>query len=602
MTQIWKSQSQFQIIVTHSGTNYTLDATSIIVRRHENGFDTGTVILEDTEAKNYVDKVIADDAIEIKQKDASDASWATLLKGVIRRVEPVLSAEGNLLKVECDGGGYGLAMTKCGQEYGLESSNPSLDTIKEMIEDATNGIIPKWVNKLLGTGIDSGYSYTTQIEAIAGSIPYVYFPYKYCHKVMNDICDIVQAIKGANAGPHWIIDTSDRVLVATIGNHGLPASTYWPTWWRTDAVGSTLEEGKDFLHFRFQQLAKESNYVLYYGRFSRPGTGDFWTENNKALWGKTAAMTLTDDNSAGNYKVGSYSLKASMPTPGDMLLYYPLSADANWDATKWGGKYNIPRVNFWVKRDANTNDNFQVRLVSTAGAYFYKSISLSVDIFTFCSLQIGDYYDRGENYTIWNKSGLPVWTEIDDIQFMITPSVDPGVMWIDNVHFSGWILRGARPTSAYSSTNPLKMKLITDNMAKDDSGIAADDSGVMGRLCYAEYLRQQSTPIVGTFTTPIANDILPGQKIHVHAKKKGDGTFQIDKDFRVIRPVHNISNSGPLTNWEVTDDLTNANPRPMPTQLNVLLGAIRPEFQDRQATSIKTRDIDITQAILEKSY
>jgi hypothetical protein len=78
----------------------------------------------------------------------------------------------------------------------------------------------------------------------------------------------------------------------------------------------------------------------------------------------------------------------------------------------------------------------------------------------------------------------------------------------------------------------MKIKVITDNIAKDDSLVASDDTGVMARMAYAELLRAQTTPMTGTFTTPIAPDALAGQLIHVHAKKKSDGTFAIDKNFK----------------------------------------------------------------------
>jgi hypothetical protein len=607
MGQTWKSLPQMQVIVTHSAIDYTIDALSVSVRRHENGFDTGTVVLEDTEARNYVDKVMADDTIEIKQRDATE-SWVTILDGIIRRVEPVRGINGNLLNVQCDGAGYGLNMTSCGQEYGTESSNASLDTIKEMIEDATNGIVPKWVNKVLGTATDSGYSYTTQIETIAGSIKYIYFPYKPNDKAINDIANVVQAIKGTNAGPHWIVDTSKHVLVATVGNHGAPASTYWPTWWRTNADGSTLVEGEDFVNFRFQHLAKEANYVLYHGRFKKPTDGDYWTENSSSLWGTSDG--IADDNV--NYQMGSYSIKGIASDAGaGVIIYYPSAMNASWDFTKIGGKHNIPTLNFWCMRDSEATAA-EVHLAKYEGAvtkrYIYdlQSAMPSADKWYYFALPIGPYALPGvaEGFTGWRADGVlgGDWTDIDMIMFLSGVVVAAADFWVDNLNITGWVLRGARQSTAYSASDPLKLKLVTDEVGKDDTIVASDDSGLMGRLCYAEYLRQSTAPIVGTFTIPMANDLLPGQKIHLHAKKKSNGDFKIDKDFRVTRLIHTINAQGFLTNVDVTDDMTNANPRPIPTQINVLFGAVRPEFQDRQATSIKTREIDITQPILEKSY
>jgi len=617
MTQVWRPFPQAEVIVTHSGTDYTLDSLSIEVRRHENGFDTATVVLHDGAgrySKVWFNKVTVGDAIEIKQRDKSE-SWKTILDGTTRRVEPSLSENGRLLNVKCDGSGYGLNMMKCGEEYGTESSNATLDTIREMVKDASHGVIPKWTNCLLGSATATGFSYTTYVEAITGSIKYVYFPYKPCDKTINDICDIVQAIKGTNAGPHWIVDTSGRFLLTTVGAHsaaGDNPAQYWPTWWRTDQTGSTLVEGLDFANLRFQHLTKQTNYILYHGRFKRPNDGDFWTENAHALWGVSGSTVSSD---AVNYKVGSDSIKGAFAGAGPgIIIYYPSANDLAMDFTKIGGKHNIPHISFWCRRDAACT-SFEIRLVSFDGGiterYNLPLQSLgfmpTAGTWYYFSLPVGPYsFPEGvEGFTLdWIPDGIlgGDWSEIDGIWFYGGVAGGNQELWVDGLNINGWVLRGARQTAAYSATDPCKMELITDEVAKDDSLSASDDSRLIGRLAYAEYLRQSSTPIVGTFTTPIANDILPGQLVHLHAQETSSGSFHTNKNFRVTRVIHTISDQGFYTIWDVTDDLKNANPRPIPTQLNTLLGAVRPEFQDRQASSIKTREIDITQPILEKTY
>jgi len=52
----------------------------------------------------------------------------------------------------------------------------------------------------------------------------------------------------------------------------------------------------------------------------------------------------------------------------------------------------------------------------------------------------------------------------------------------------------------------------------------------------------------------------------------------------------------------VTDDVKNAHTRASWTDYHKLKEAERPEFQDRQATSIKMREIDITIPKLIKTY
>lgn len=628
----WQSTPQNKITVTHSAVDNVIDALSTVVRRHENGFDTATVFLEDTDAKNYVDKVAADDTIKIEQKDGSDASWTTLLDGIIRRVNPILSKSGNLLAVECDGAGYGLNMMVCGEQYGTESENPTLDTIREIIKDASNGVIPKWVNNLLGTATATGFSYTTYVEDIVGTMPYLYFPYKPSDKTIRDVCDVLQAIKGTNAGPHWIVNVDSRFLLTTVGAHsaaGDNPAQYWSTWWRTDQAGSTLEEGKDFVNFTFQDLAKEANYILYHGRCRKPGSGDSWTESNAANWG-TAILnsdwkcTMSDESGAGLFKVGSNSTEAANTdaVTGNFDFAYPdpTSSPASWDLDKLGGKHNIPSISFYIQVDSDVDltgatpelrlfkynvgppvsfDDYYIDLGATG-----ENLITTADTWYHISFPIGTYWRSAQkDFTGWLTHNSPSWSDIDGVHFQcLGDATTTGKVYIDALQFNGWALRGARQAAAYTTAAPCKMKVITDNVAKDDSLVASDDSGLMARLAYAEYLRVSSTPIVGTFTIPIANDLLPGQQVYLKWKKKSDGTFRKTETFRVMRLIHNITIQGSVTTVDVTNDLKNANPRPMPTQLNVLLSAVRPEFQDRQATSLKTREIDITQAILEKTY
>jgi len=621
MVYVWQPNPRAQIVVTHGGIDYTFpsDSSSIVVRRHENGFDTGTVMLEDDNAKNYIDKVTADDAISIRQKDENAVAWTEILKGIIRRVEPNLTAQGNFLRLECDGAGYGLEAMLCGGEYGTQSTGgASVDTIKEILEDAIYGIVPKWLNKLLATATDSGFSYTTQIETIAGTINYVYFPYKPCYKGINDICDIVQGAKGALAGPHWIVDTSSRILVATVGNHGAPASTYWPTWWNTDQAGSTLAEGKDFVDFKYEHLAKDANYVLYHGRVIKPLDLDSWTENNAASWTNLTAGSVADDASG---KVGAaikvISNHTGGPVPELEMAVYPTTDDLDLNITNMGGEYDVPVFHVWSKIDAATyaiNNGFWFTFRDSdndfysVGSYFSNEMFAAADRWAEFTIPIGPNWMKAmQNSPSWYEGpsvGMmtPQWSDIQQIGINYYMDGDDWEVWADNWYISGSVMRGARQAAAYSSSDPCRMKLITDNVAKDDSCNVNDDSGTLARLAYAELLRRQTTPIVGTFTILIAPDLLPGQKLHVHAKKQANGSFRIDKDFRVTRIIHQISNRGFYSVVDVSDDLVNARVRDMPTLLNTALQAVRPEFQDRQATSIKAREIDVTQPILEVSY
>jgi len=605
-----------EIIVTHATVDMTWKG-QIQVRLKENGFDTATVTLDDPKAVRY-SAISSGDAIVIKQGQKG-GTLTTIFSGKISHIDPITSIKGNIIKLECDGSAYGIAVMLCGQEYGTQSKNPTLDTIKEIIEDNTNGIIDLWVNKLLGTAVNSGYSYTTQVETIAGTIPYIYAPYKPCKAIINDLCDIVQAIKGTNAGVHWICDTSNRFILGTVGSHGAPASTYWTTYWNSTQDESTITEGH-YCKVSLTQLPKEANYVLYYGRLIKPANGDLWTENSSGDWDSEAVgvgvnVNIADDNTASYFVINDYSLRLEGQNGGTSHFWYPAAEDAGWQFENIESPSNPPVINFYFrKNDLLTEGDTYIRLCTTDhdNDYFEANFcnwSNDPDFkWIHATLPIGNYWktsDEANRYSIetkWTETGSPDWNDINCVSFKYFN--DAGAawtkLWIDGLNFQGAVLRGARQSDAYSSADPCIMKCIRDDQAKDDSLVASDDSGTLARLAYAEYLRCLTTPLVGTVDIPIEPKIKAGQLIHLHAKKTYTG-YAINQDFRIQRVIHTVADKA-ITTLEVTSDIINSVSRPVPNRVNKLFDAVKPESQDRQSTAIKFGDIDITQPILEKSY
>jgi hypothetical protein len=100
-------------------------------------------------------------------------------------------------------------------------------------------------------------------------------------------------------------------------------------------------------------------------------------------------------------------------------------------------------------------------------------------------------------------------------------------------------------------------------------------------------------------------DILPGQWVHIHAKPDSAGAFKVNADFRVTEIIHTMipkQTDGYKTQLTLTDDLTNSHPRRSFADWNAVIAAQRPNYQDRQAASIKAGDVDITIQRLEKDY
>jgi len=609
------------ITVTHGGTDYILDNANGKITRLENGFDSATLTLPNTRSfgnEVFSDKATADDAITIKVKSYEDAAWTTILSGIIRTCEP-MKGQGDFLKLKCEGAGYGFGQTVVAQEYGSTSSNPLYYQVQANapalgIFDSALGIIPKWVNKIMGSTVASGFSYSSSVDVINNNIGYYVSPYKPAYKAINDICDIVTALKTGTAGPHWIVLADGTFLLTTIGNHSAAAiAAGWPTYYGGTATTATLVEGVDFASSNFQKLTKEANYVAYYGAWRRPSNGDGWTEGSASLWdvedvGDTD--TVTDD--AVKYIVGLQSVRFTIKQQiNNNGLIYPSGMTAAWDFSNFSD-FNTPNLNFyalrsglgsaWVVLHTTAPNNFDHEMLAEMPA---------TDTWYHFSLPIGPYYKTVEGGSKWNPNGAPNWNSINWIRFFMS-GINDSYLCIDGLHFGDAAvcrvardkLPGGEGGTLGSATNKLRVKVITDNIGKDDSLKDTDDTGLMAQMAYAELLRARTTPLVGTITVPMMKDLLPGQLLHIHAHERKDSTFAVDSDMRVTSFDHAISGKpdGYKTVINLTTDVINSMARTRYDDWNTVLGLVRPDMQDRQATSIKAGQMDIRIARLEKGY
>ena len=598
-----KPLPQVRLTVTTGGAAYSIDGLlSGKIVRNENGFDIADFTVHDgiglERSRYYPSQIDAGSLVKCEMKDSSETAWTTVFNGVTRFAYIGMTKQGHKLDLKCDGAGYGFEETGVGEEYGTESRNPTLDKISEILTDANHGIVPIWVNSILGNVANaSGYSYTyANVEDIVGSMKYVYFPFKPCSKALADLGDLLQAIKGANAGCHWIVGTDDKFRLKTVGSD----QAGWTGYYGGSQAASTLEEGNDPLNYSFESLTREANYVLYHGTMRKPADGDKWTENNSGLWAVTNGA-VSDENAI--VKIGSYSLQFDPNNAAGSWIDYPAAHNASWNITNCGGRYNIPSLSFWVNN--GTGAAFNVCLVQSGVGYFQLSRLLNppAGIWQGYTIPVGPYGKSSDTGVYWVPTvitGAPSWSDIDYIAFIFYSAT--GSVYLDGLQFNGHVLRGAKE-AGIGATNKLKLKVITDDVGKDDSLVAADDSGVMAQLAKAELYRCKTTPLVGEIRVPYLYDLLPGQLLHVHAKKNTAGTFNIDRDMRAVRVEHDFdSANGFKDRIAVTSDVINSYPRMAWTNMNKVLAAARPEFQDRQATSVKTREIDITQTILEVTY
>jgi hypothetical protein len=581
--------------ITLGATAFESTLNTATITRLENGFDTATIEIPDNKSAFYPTVATNGTAIQIDVKTVG-GSYTTISKGIVRF--PIFP-QGNdeIIQLKCDGSGYGLADAVCAQEYGVQSRNPTLDTISEVVTDATNGLIPKYANKILGSATDSGFAYSTSVEAIAGTIPYLNFPYKPINKCLDDLCDLLTALKTGNAGPHWIVTTADYVLIKSIDQ----TLGGWTKYYGDSQANSTLTTA-DFTSFpKFEPMGPEANMVVYCGVWRRPSSGDAWTQGTASSWGVNAYTTATDDT--GVYIIDSKSIKFT-PSGGDLTAYYPSGKNAAWNFSVFA-EFMTPTLNIYMRSTGRgVLFNAQIRLVDSDGDNLLADVTGTIasdDVWYHVELPIGTYYKQNHTSNNWTtETGTFNWADVDYIQ--IEGITSSGNLYIDGLNFGGVPIIRIAKNSTNITANKLKVKVITDNVGKDDSLVESDDSGLLAQMAYSELLRLQKSSIVGTVTTPMIADALPGQWFHIHAKKKTDGSFTIDADYRATKIIHTISPNGFYTTMELTNDLTNSHARPAYEDRNKLSAANRPEYQDRQAASIKAGEIDIRITPFTKDY
>jgi hypothetical protein len=556
----------------------------------ENGFSNATIVLDDVSL--FPATVTNDTVITLNVKEDGGSYPANpLFAGIVRF--PVIDVSDNQsLTLSCLGLGFGLGRMTVANEYGTESSNPTLNTCTEIATD----IITNHVNKIFG-GASSGYSYdTTAIASITDSIPYFSWSYKPAMFALNDLQDVVTAYHAGTAGPHWIVTTDNKFHMKLIDG----TQTGWTKYYGDSSANATLVYGDDYTHTNFEALGPEANYILYYGAWRRPSNGDFWTENTAlTLWGNTSGLLA---NGSYRHIVGAYSVLAytqANPT-GPIQIFTPNTQAAGWDFSCFTD-FNTPNLNFYVYYDLTTTTTLRIRLYTDNSNYFTYTITPPNQAWQHYSIPVGPYFNvQGKDAPTWIRSSNPNWNNINWIEFYVANAEmstanppnfagDRYYFCIDGLHFGdAAICRVAQKTGA----TILNQTLITDNIGKDDSLNASDSTGLMAKLAEAEYLRQQTSSYSGTAQIGLLPDALPGQ------------WFQLTgADYRAPKIQHDITNEGECsTTLTLTNDVINSTARLRYEDLNKVYASIRPEWQDRQASNIKAGSVDYRIARIVKLY
>jgi len=603
MSVHWRQNPSLK--VEADSTEISHDSVSVQVTRPENAISRIKLVANDLQGKNFIGNLDLFDILKVSFRYGGD-SWTQVFEGRIEDATPFMNMQGQ--KVACIAFGYGRALrnTKCDTNYGVESTHGVTQDDPYTI---LAHLIDNYVNKSFA-GANTGYNLTYTLSM--HSTPVIQFlqgNYRPNNQIINELCNLRTAHQAGSAGPHWFVDPSAVFRYKTITEDKSPA---WPLWWNTDEAGSTLIEGKDFVNYYFSKnvtIQDFANKVILTSNLRKPGY-DTWTESKAASWTGTNVNfgDVTVDTESGNtlYTIVGTNFLEMTPSGIPCTAYYPSTIDSDWDFTSVGAPHDPPKISFY----AGINDvamTLNLRLFTTDTTNYYQVAIAgdfpAVKVWRHFNLPIGPYAAEevaSESHVIWSSAGTPDWGNIDAVGFYWTPAVGVPIeyVWIDDLHFSGKIVR-----EAYNSTNITAnkevQKTIRMDISVDDSMKASDDTGVAARLAYAELLRSQATPMVGTITTPGIVDILSGQKVHVHADKQSSGSFRVDSDFRVKVAEHNFSESGFTTTLQLTDDLANSFAKGPADLLGALKKAV---FVDPEAKNLTVGHLDTSVPRLSVDY
>lgn len=607
----------YKVSITHSGTSidYIGEFSKLQVTRRENNYDTAHLFCNNNNSKFYTSLVNVLDEVKVYFKDGlKTATYTQVFGGHARQANPMFTKDsGYLLELKCKGYGAALEETHCNIDYGLESSQSSLHHIKLIISD----LVDNYINKSLGSGGGStghsiarssgggGVASTIADLYSATEIKYINNPYRANIEVLDQVLDLSSAIgAGSTAGGHWIVDNAKNLLVNTIGAH--ENTTEWPDWWNTNQVGSTLTQGIDFVDFKILDKSEEfANKIIVITDFRRPSY-DYWTETNITThWNAAEQINVTSD--AATFNVGANSLKlecAAALTAG----YANMSAGATvWNIDKWGSSKTIPRCNFFFNKSGNVAENNTFLMFYTTGYktdFFYTPFCTSSapdNQWVYASVPIGDNWKSEADKSIdWKSSGAPDWSSIAGVTFQLGGAAIAPVIYIDDFHFTGKIIREAKNSTNITANNEYQKVFIARN-SMDDSCIASDDTGMVGRIAYSELLRRQSLPYSITFTTYLQPSMMAGQKCHIHALKKMDGTYTIDTDMRMTEIQHIMENSGAFSIVTATTDLLNSRAISTPDQYSTIMENTL--INSKEAKDMRAgAEVDLTIPVLSKDY
>lgn len=572
------------------------------VTLRENSVGVATIGIDNDESQ-YPDDVVSGDALTLSIGETL-SSVTPIFTGKVQFPTAVYNNKQNRVMLNCVHAGYGLCEMLVAEEYGSQSTNSGLDTLTEILTETNHGILPCYVDKVF-EGAASGWdlyhaTYTADhVATINNVISYIELPYKPADKAINDLVDLVTALRSTDAGPHWIVDNNGFFRLKLLGTSqsasagsGAPDWTLWYQGTANTAGQATITLGDDADLVDYEELGAEGNYIIGYGNLRIPDSGDSWTEADVSGWGKSSAhLLVSSDNTT--YCVGNACLHATfdaLVSPAE--LYYPSTKDLALDFSSFQDIYHIPSLKFTCMYKGISN--LKLYLCTDAANYIEKTLTLNAaeqwQTFVF---PLGEKFRSAsmEPTVNWTgETGTIDWTDINWIQWNFGGSSAATWFKIDGLYMGDApVCRVAYDSTLASGTT--KMRFLPEFTNASDSLLASDDSGTFAQLVKAEYLRQKQTTYNPVIKLPLLPDCLPGMQFSFNSTT-----------YRATQIVHEGNGEEATTTLTLTSDVTNGLARKRYEDNNRIYTNFRPTTQDRAATSLSRSGVDYRVARLVKDY
>lgn len=480
----------------------------------------------------------------------------------------------------------------------------SISTLRQIMTNSIVGIIPKYVEKYLGSSgrVPSKWEFNTDyIWNWDYEFKFFNFQYEPAFNCINDITSIAAAASYPNPGIHWIVLPDGQLCMAPIGNHNVSGITteynindVWPTWSRI----TPIEVKKEMITTQFRKSEMEANRVIVNG-IVKLGGNDMICEGNANQWEHQQSDGKIY-NSTADPRVGLQCIQLASWQMATYRFRCPLSFQTYY----LGSEKNVPTVTFWFKVGGATSNH---KIFFIFGTNWESRIEFDLsrkgvkeNEWVFVEIEIGP-----NSKDEWSSRD---WSAISYVGFSFDAGFHAGEehCWVDGLRINGKIVR-----VSYNSTSidkhGCKEKLITDSLSETyQYKDAEDDSCPLGQVAKAELIRAMKTPLTGIIQIPLDPLILPGQLVMIRACRKETG-FNIDENthpggFRITEVTHAFGISGATTTLSLTDDLTNSVPIGPADAYIAILKASNPDFQDRDRASIKAASVDKDLMVLAKDY